>query len=32
MQVIKVNGKEIEGDYIPAEMLEKQTEIELIMS
>ena len=27
-----VNGKEIEGDYIPAEMLEKQTEIELIMS
>lgn len=27
-----VNGKEIEGDYIPAELLEKYTEIEFIMS
>lgn len=27
-----VNGKELEGDYIPAEMLEAQTEIELMMS
>lgn len=27
-----VNGKELTGNYIPAEMLEKQTEIELIMS
>ena len=29
---ITVNGKEIEGNYIPAEILEKYTEIELFMS
>lgn len=27
-----VNGKEMEGDYIPAELLETHTEVELIMS
>ncbi len=27
-----VNGREMEGDYVPAELLEEQTEIELIMS
>ncbi|MCH5256834.1 MAG: N,N'-diacetylchitobiose phosphorylase [Lachnospiraceae bacterium] len=27
-----VNGKEVEGDYIPAMLLTKQTEIELLMS
>ena len=27
-----VNGAEVEGNYIPAEMMTKQTEIELIMS
>lgn len=27
-----VNGKEVEGDYIPAGLMQKQTEIELLMS
>ncbi|HBA68298.1 MAG TPA: N,N'-diacetylchitobiose phosphorylase, partial [Lachnospiraceae bacterium] len=27
-----VNGREMEGNYIPAELLKKQTEIELLMS
>ena len=27
-----VNGREMEGDYVPAELLEEQTDIELIMS
>lgn len=27
-----VNGREMEGDYVPAELLKEQTEIELIMS
>lgn len=30
-QSLKVNGREMEGNYIPAEILEKNNEIELVM-